>query len=194
MNSRSIMIRRIQKTIRGYLQYSKYTKGRWSVICIQSYVRMQYRRRKYKIKLRKHREALARKRALLADRRRERKNRFLFREARKICGNLYIVTVQRCPHETVLLEAYSPARQVVFGFRVKKSSIRITSRERLLRDAARGKSNSKQDVVDDYEMYSRLADVRWTEKETHFTLRRKTSFTGVSSRILETSVHFVTTR
>jgi hypothetical protein len=153
MNSRSIMIRRIQKTIRGYLQYSKYAKGRWSVICIQSYVRMQYRRRKYKIKLRKHKEALARKRALLADRRRERKNRFLFREARKICGNLYIVSVQRCPHETVLLEAYSPARQVVFSFKVKKSSIRITSRERLLRDAASGKFNSRDDVVDDHVMY-----------------------------------------
>eukprot|EP00938_MAST-03A_sp_MAST-3A-sp1_P007190 g7190.t1 len=53
MNSRSIMIRRIQKTIRGYLQYSKYTKGRWSVICIQSYVRMQYRRRKYRLTERK---------------------------------------------------------------------------------------------------------------------------------------------
>ena len=63
------------------------------------------------------------------------------------------MSVQRCPHETVLLEAYSPARQVVFSFKVKKSSIRITSRERLLRDAASGKFNSRDDVVDDHVMY-----------------------------------------
>eukprot|EP00939_MAST-03C_sp_MAST-3C-sp1_P005323 g5323.t1 len=166
MNARSIMVRRIQKTARRYLVYSKYSKGKWAITKIQASVRMQYRRRWYKVTIRKRREDLARKRMLLADQRREKKNKYLFREARKICGSLYIVTVQRQPHEMVLLRGYSPSRQEVFSFEVKKSSIRIASRAKLLADAASGKRNTSDDVVDDHKMYSRLAD-RLTERRVN---------------------------
>eukprot|EP00941_MAST-03F_sp_MAST-3F-sp1_P001808 g1808.t1 len=144
----------IQARYRAHFQRMKYLRCIHGTIVFESFVRMKIQRIKFLVKLAEYREMEAKRKALIKEKRRMKKLAFLYREARKICGHTYTITITNKSSDFILLVAYRPATCKSFEFVVKKTTfMKIPQKQ-----AKKGK------IVDADKLYERLID-RLTERK-----------------------------
>lgn len=145
---------KIQARYRAHYQRMKYLRTIRGTIVFESFVRMKLQRIKFLVKLAEHREREAKRKALIKEKRRMKKLAFLYREARKICGHTYTITINNKSSDFVSLVAYRNVTCKSFEFIIKKTTFMKIP----LKDAKQGKG------VNEEKLYQSLTD-RLTERK-----------------------------